>query len=430
MMMSFSLSDLDLNSIPGPDTIQRQETGRGITILVRENFSSPSVVTAGILTCGSLDEIPEQAGLADFTASALMTGTETRSFNEIHEALESIGASLGVGAATHTTSFRGKALAADLPVLLELLADVLINPVFPEDEFGRLQSEKMTGLAIREQDTGVRAVMAFDELAYPGHPYGIPGDGTVQTVQRLQRSDLVQFHRERFGPDGMILVITGAVKAEEAFELIRASFGAWSNPHRVSQPELPVLPVRREAARRDVTLPEKYQSDLVIGIPGPSRHDPHFLAASVGNSILGRFGLFGRIGDRVRDAEGLAYYAYSSLEGGPGPGPWKVSAGVNPSNIDRAITIIREELQRFTAEPVTEEELLENKTHFIGRLPLRLESNEGVAAALLTMERYGLGLDYYRRYPQMIESITADQILEVAQQYIKPDCLVIATAGS
>ncbi|MBN1263870.1 MAG: insulinase family protein [Anaerolineales bacterium] len=430
MTKLLSVPEFDIRSLPGPDTIHRAQTENGITILVRENFSSPSVVISGILICGSLDETPEQASLADLTASALKTGTGSRSFNEIHEALESIGASLGIGSATHSTSFRGKALAADLPVVLEVLSDVLIHPAFPAEEFQRLKSEKLTGLAIRDQDTGAQAGIAFDALAYPEHPYGIPGDGSVETVSALNRSDLIRFHNERYGPRGMIVAITGAIAAAEAEALVAQSLGIWSNPDRVQQPPLPALAPRTGPARQDVFLPGKYQSDLIIGIPGPSRYDPLYLAASIGNSILGRFGLFGRIGDSVREAEGLAYYSYSSVEGGPGPGPWKVSAGVNPANIERAITLITEELKRFISEPVTSEELLENKTHFIGRLPLQLESNEGVASALLSMERYQLGLDYYQQYPQAVQEVTADQILAVARQYIDPGKLVVATAGS
>lgn len=424
------MSEFDVTSLPGPQSIHREQLENGITVMVRENFSSPSVVAAGILTCGSLDEKDHQAGLADLTASALMTGTESRTFNEIHEELESIGASMGIGAATHTTSFRGKSLADDLPVLLDVLSDVLIHPVFQDDEFNRLKSEKLTGLAIQEQDTGSRAALAFDELAYPDHPYSIPGSGFVETVQGLQRADSEAFHAGCFGPQGMLLAITGAVRAKDAVDHVRAYLGSWSNPDRIRQPQLPDLSDHIRLFRKDIMLPEKFQSDLVIGVPGPGRYDPLYLAAALGNNILGRFGLFGRIGDRVRDAEGLAYYAYSSLGGGPGPGPWKVSAGVNPANVERALVIIREELERFVSEPVTEEELQENKTHFIGRLPLRLESNEGVAAAMISMERYGLGLDYYQRYPHLIEEITAEQILRVARQYIDVDRLVTATAGS
>jgi zinc protease len=166
-----------------------------------------------------------------------------------------------------------------------------------------------------------------------------------------------------------------------------------------------------------------------VGCEGPSRFDEHYLAAAVGNNILGRFGLMGRIGEAVRESAGLAYSAYSVISGGPGPGPWQVQAGVNPKNEQRAIEIILKELGKFVAKKVNKEELLENQMHYIGRLPLQLESNEGVASALVHLERYELGLDYYQRYPELIAGISREEILETARRFIDPERMAIAIAG-
>ncbi len=181
--------------------------------------------------------------------------------------------------------------------------------------------------------------------------------------------------------------------------------------------------------RKDVVLEGKSQSDIVAGVPGPSRFDPGYLAAAVGNNILGRFGLMGRIGAALRTATGLAYYAHSALLGGPGPGPWQISAGVNPTNVEKAITLILKEIARFVSHRVTPTELAENQAQFIGRLPLQMESSEGVAASLIYAERYRLGLDYYGRFPGLIASVNRDQILELARRYWDPDRLVVAVAG-
>jgi zinc protease len=140
--------------------------------------------------------------------------------------------------------------------------------------------------------------------------------------------------------------------------------------------------------------------------------------------------MYGRIGESVRERSGLAYHASSSLSGGIGPGPWLFLAGVSPSNIDKAIALIRQEIVRFVTEPVTSEELADSQSNYIGRLPLSLESNAGVAAALLNLERYQLGLDYYLRYPDLINAITPAEILDAAQRYLNPDRLAIATAGT
>jgi zinc protease len=139
--------------------------------------------------------------------------------------------------------------------------------------------------------------------------------------------------------------------------------------------------------------------------------------------------MMGRIGEAVRERAGLAYYASSSLSGGDGPGPWSVSAGVNPANIEKAVDLIRQEIARFVHEPIPAEELADSQANFTGRLPLSLESNGGVAAALLNLERFQLGLDYYRQYSDMIWAVTPGDVLQAARSYLDPERLGIAVAG-
>jgi zinc protease len=139
--------------------------------------------------------------------------------------------------------------------------------------------------------------------------------------------------------------------------------------------------------------------------------------------------MMGRIGESVRNRAGLAYYAYSSLNSSIGPGPWTVSAGVAPENLDRAVELILDEIRTFTTEPVNSEELADVQSNYIGKLPRTLESNHGVTSTLLTIERHDLGLDYLQGYEGMIQEITRDSILEAAREFLDPDRLAISTAG-
>ncbi len=425
----FSLPTLKVRSLPGPDSILRRELANGIVVLARENFSSPSVVISGYLSAGSLGENRQEAGLAHLTAQSLMRGTKERSFNQIFESIESIGARLSLGASPHTTFLQGKALAEDLHVLLGLLSEVLRHPTFPKPQFMRLKGEQLTALAIRDQDTSARAQLAFDELAYGDHPYSLPTSGYKETISEISTTDIRNFHRMRYGPQGMVLVVVGAVEAQAAVAAVEEALGKWRNPRQGTNPELPPIGKPSGLLRRVVFLPGKSQCDIVLGTPGPSRFEEDYLAASLGNNILGRFGLYGRIGDAVRETAGLAYYAYSSISGGPGPGPWQVVAGVNPDGVEKTIDLIRTEIRKFVTKRVTKRELIDNQAHYIGRLPLQLESNEGVAGALLQVERYGLGLDYYQRYPNLITAISRDDIISAAERYLDPNCLAIAIAG-
>lgn len=417
------------HALPGPETITRVVLPNGITILTRSNFNSPSVTLSGYFSAGSLFDSDEKLGLADFVASSVMRGTEKRSFEEIYDALESVGASMGFSAGTHTAGFSGHALVEDLPLLFELASESLRTPTFPEDEMERLRAQLLTGLAIRAQDTGDAASMAFDKILFAEHPYSRPDDGYPETIKAIRRDDLDEFRRNVFGPRGMVIAVVGAVEAEFVVGEISRFLGDWTNPQQPTIPPLPPIKPLKKRTRKNIALPGKSQSDIMVGVVGPERRSPDFLPASLGNSVLGQFGMMGRIGDVIREQSGLAYYAYSSLSAGTGPGTWEVSAGVNPVNVEKAIDLSLRELRTFVEKGVSEEELSDSQANFIGRLPLSLESNGGVAHALLNIERYNLGLDYYQRYAERIGAVTPDRVLEVARKYIDLTKIAIATAG-
>jgi zinc protease len=422
-------ASLNIETLPGPQDIARKELDNGIVVLVRPNLNTLSVSLAGYLPAGSLYEPEEKLGLADFTASGLMRGTKQRSFQEIYNSLESIGASLRFSGGTHTSGFSGKSLADDLDILTEILKESLLHPTFPSQQVERIRSQLLTGLDLRAQDTGDMASLVFDQLAYQDHPYRHPGDGFPETIAAITRRDLLEFHSRQYGPRGMVIAVSGAVQPERVFQWIEDTLGSWANPDQPEEITVPPAPELSETVKRHHTIPEKSQADLVLGAPGPSRCSPDFIPARLGNNILGQFGMMGRIGDAVRSKAGLAYYAYSSVSSSIGPGPWTVSAGVNPADLDQALDLIIQEIETYVSQPVTGEELVNSKSSYIGKLPLALESNAGVASALLNLERYGLGLDYYQNYQAMINQVSAEEILEVSRKYLDPDRLAVATAG-
>jgi zinc protease len=281
----------------------------------------------------------------------------------------------------------------------------------------------------REHDTAQMASLLFDELIYPeAHPYHWSNLGYPDTIARLTASDLEQFHARYFAPQGMVLVIVGAVKAEDAVQAVTAALGDWQGdrPARTPLPPVPALTERRE---RRITIPDKTQSNLILGWPGPERLHPDFIPCFVGNTVLGVFGMYGRLGQSVRIQNGLAYYAYSSLDGGVGPGPWSVVAGVNPANVDRVIELVLAELRRFRDELVPSAELEDAKSYLTGSLPLQLETNEGVARALLNIERYQLGLDYLRRYRDMMMAITSVQVRDAARRWLNPEHFALSVVN-
>ena len=417
-------------SIPNSGNISRTEMDNGITLLVYENANVQSVNVMGSLHAGSIYESPESSGLASFAASALMTGTRSRDFDDIHSALEDNGADLSVRGHIHKIGLSGKALAEDLRLLLETANDVLRNPVFPEAHVERLRGEKLTWLQYSNFDTRYRAAKAMREALYPNtHPYHYGTFGNEESINQISLRDLQAFHQTHYGPRGMILVIVGAIAACDAADLVREIFGDWQNAQQPDILSAAHLESPSVEQRHFVFVPGKTQSDISMGVIGPARRANDYLAAQLANSILGEFGMMGRIGKSVREEKGLAYYAFSRVSGGHGPDPWTVSAGVNPDNVDLAIDSILEEIEILISDEVSDDDLADNQSYFTGRLPLRLESNEGIASNIHSMESYGLGLDYLAQYRDLIYGIGKADLLAAAQRYLKAQQMVIAVAG-
>jgi zinc protease len=414
---------------PGPDTIQRHQLPNGVVILIYENFASQTIVIDGILRVGALNESRAQAGLADFTASLLLHGTQSRDFDSIHEALESVGADLDFSSGRHATSFSASSLAEDLDLVLELLAQSLRCPTFPAAEVEEVRGQMITGLHMRADDTRRMAGLAFNELLYGDHPYGRSTSGYLDTIPALSRDDLANFHARHYGPRGMILTIVGAVKAETALAKIGTALGDWVNEEQGAETAVSPAPRPSQTTRTHVPMPGKAQADVIIGLPGPPRHVPDYLDASLMNTILGVFGMMGRIGKRVREEQGLAYYAYSSLQGTLGPTPWIISMGVAPDNVEQAITTAIGEIARIQNEPVPAAELADSQAYCTGSLPVSLETNSGLADVITDMEYYSLGLDYLLRYPNLVNAVTPERIQAAAQKYLSTDQLAIAVAG-
>lgn len=419
---------INLSSLPGPETIARRVFPNGAVGLAYENWSSSSVVMHGWVRAGSVDVPPAQAGLASLTSSMLTRGTERRSFAEIGEEIESLGAALSISAGGHTTRFTAKCLAEDLAPILDVLTDCLYHPLFPSEHLEKRRGEILTALQQRENSTRVMASLRFGELMYPDHPYGRSQSGYRETVEGLTRADVEAFYSRCYGAMGMAVVLVGAVPKEQGLDVLQGALGDWRGADH-TQAELPAVEPVAEIQVAHTQIPGKTQSDLVLGWIGIERKHPDFVKVYLADCILGQFGMMGRIGEQVRDKLGLAYYAYTSLDAGLGPGPWAAMAGVAPENVDRTIEAILDQAVRLCEEPVDGQELADNKAYIIGSAPLRLEGKEELAGQIANMELYQLGLDYLQRLSATIEALTAQDVMEVAQKLIHPSAYVLSVAG-
>lgn len=415
-------------SVPDAAAIVRQKLGNGLAVLIYENHASPSLVVNGYLRGGSMLETPAQSGLASFAATMMRRGAGQRSFAQINEDLEAVGASFGVSGGCHVTNFGGKCLSEDAPLLFEVMADILRSPSFPAAQVEKVRGQTLTSLQERDNDTRSMASLTFERLLYgPEHPYGRSLSGERETVSALTRDDLANFYRSVYGPRQGAIVIVGDVQAAAVLQRIEALLGDWDHPPVTAT--LPPAAPLASVARSEVVIGGKTQSDVVLGWLGPSRSDPDYYAAALTNTILGRFGMMGRLGENVRERQGLAYYAYSAIETGEGPGSWMVIAGVNPANVGRTIASALVETTRLLEELISDEEVADSKAFMTGILPLRLETNQGVAETIADMERFDLGLDFLKQYPDLINQLTAPQLQAAAQRFIDPARYALGIAG-
>ncbi|GIV84182.1 MAG: hypothetical protein KatS3mg052_1189 [Candidatus Roseilinea sp.] len=419
-----------LPSLPHSGNVACFSLANGVNLYVYANPSSPSVVVNGYLEVGALDEpSATKAGLAGFVADCLMRGTQRRTYAQIYEQIEAVGASLSICSGMFTTRFFAKSLAEDLPLMLDLLSDVIRCPTFPESEVAKERAEWLTDLHERATSTSAMCGLVFNELCYPEHhPFHYPTDGYPETAQTITPDDVRQFHATFYAPAGMAIVVVGAVKAEQAHDLVTAHFADWSaaRPARSVNLEVPPIAERRH---RHVPIPGKSQTAMLLGRPGPSHLDPQWLACTLMNSIFGQFGLYGRLGKRIRKEEGLVYHIGSRFEGGLGPGAWTVYAEVNPGTVDRVVEIVRAEMRRIREHKVKPAELDDNKAYFVGALPLQMETNEGIAGQILNMVLFRRGLDWLLEYPDRVYAITAADVQAAAQRWLDPDRYALATAG-
>jgi zinc protease len=408
-------------------SIDRRQLPNGLVLLGHANPVSQAVVLRAMIRTGAVHDVPERAGTARLTGSMLQRGTARHSFEQLSELTDSQGVSIATDVGRQTTDVTVKCLVEDLDLGIGVLTEVIREPTFPADQLEKVRGELLTGLREADQDTRSVAERTFRELAYPdGHPFRRRVSGYQETVTQVAVPDLAAHHARTFRPDLTALAVAGGVEVADAFARLAAALGDWSSSGQPPSIAVPPAAPLAGSVTKTVELTGKSQADVVLGFPSIERTHPDYYALDVANLILGRLGLNGRIGANVREKQGLAYYSYSDLEGGLGPGAWAARAGINPANVERAVEAILTEIRGVREAPVTERELGDAQSYLTGILPLALESNDGVARTMLSIELYDLGLDFLDRYPRIIRDLTAADLQRAARQYLSTDQFALA----
>lgn len=407
----------------------RQTLDNGVVVIAEENHTTPAVSLLAVVRAGGYDDPPGGDGTAALLARVLDRGTVSRSADAIADDLDGRGASLSVSASRHQVAVAAACLVDDVAPVLSIAADVLRAPALPEADVHTRRAELITTIRQEDDDPASVAANRFMEELYAAHPYARRVRGTATSVQALGRAELVAFHGRWFSPSALTVVVVGSLPAARLVDEVATAFGGWASggPRRVLEVAEAPAPAARRLTR--IAMPDKAQADIAYGFVGVRRLDSRYMAASVMNNALGQYALGGRLGDSIRERQGMAYYVFSSLDGGLGPGPLMVRAGVAADNVERTIASIDFELASVVAQGFTPQEIAESKQYLTGSLPRQLETNAGIAAFLLNAELFGLGLDYDRRLPDLIRAVTHAAAMDAARALLHPDCATIVVAG-
>jgi zinc protease len=404
----------------------REVLPNGMVLLVAERPTIPLVVVRVYLHAGSVYDPPDAGGLANLTADMLTRGTARRSGPELDQAIEFVGGSLEGEAGRDGASLSLSVLKKDLKLGLDLLAEVLLTPAFPEPELKRRSEEIAAAIERSEQDPGTVAAREMALLLYPGHPYRRPVAGTVESVKKITRAQIAGFYRENYRPDTAVVAVVGDVTLGEIRRELLARLGSWSSaaPPRPVIPLAPASPpVESRVIHRNLT-----QATVSLARPGIRQDHPDYFPLVVANYVLGG-GSVSRLYTRVREERGLAYSVYSAL----GPGRYGASYFVGLQTrldaVDEAVRLTRDEMARMGREEVSPRELALAKSYLIGSYPLRTDTSGKMAGLLVAVEENDLGLDWPDRFKAGISRVTLADVKRAGAIYMDPATFSSVTVG-
>lgn len=413
-------------ALPRPE---RFRLASGPQVLVVPRHELPMAIVAVVWPRGGGDELPTQAGIAEFTADLMNEGTAKHDALALAEAADAIGAELGTGANWDLTVASVKTLTKHLDVALGLLAEVVIEPAFDPKELSRQRDEKRTQLLARKDSAARVASELLSATIYgPNRRYGLPLIGTEETVARLSREDVVGWYQRELRPESATILVVGDVGVERARASLEAAFGAW----RSEAP--PVLggyaqgPMPR-ARRVIVDKPGAPQSELRLGLPGPSHDSPDYFPLLVLNEVLGGGQFANRLNMNLREAHAYTYGAHSDLGFHRDGGPFAVWSAVKTEVTGPATMEAMSELLRIRSVPIDPAELRFAKDGLIRGMAGRFETGQAVLGELATIVVHKLPDDFLHTFADKVEAVTIEDVQRAATKYIDPTKLTMVIVG-
>jgi zinc protease len=406
---------------------ERVVLSNGLRVLLLEDHSSPTVTLSGHIQAGNSFDL-QHPGLAELTADNLLSGTQTKDALTLAKALEDCGAGLDFSSFREGVEIEGYALADDVSILLDTLADGLQNAAFPEAEVLRSQQRTLSGLKMELDDPGRLARRIFQQHLYPmQHPFhSFP---TEESLQALTRADLLRFYQAHYLPQQTVLTLVGDFSIVQISDKLEHLLGPWQPQAPVPSLLFPEVLQPPNIERIQVPMTGKSQVVTYLGYCGINRHDPRYYAAILFNQVLGGDTLASRLGTEIRDRQGLTYGIYSYFAAGEQAGPFAIQMQTSPEDAEQAIASTLMLLRQLRESGITLSELETVKRTLLNSYPVDLAAPDLLAQRILMNEVYGLPLATIQEFPQKIDAVSLGEVNDAIQSLVHPDNLIVVTAG-
>ena len=407
-------------------SIDRQSTGSGLEVNTVSLHGVPVVQIKLVIKSGSARDPKDLPGTAQFVAQMLKEGTAKRNSAKIAEAVDFLGARLGIHNDEEQITINMHALSEHLPEALALVAELATQPTFDEAELRKLKKRELDRLSLMSQSPNFLARREFYRDLYGKHPYAHI-DTTKDVVQRIKRADLTAFHQRYFAPNNAYLVVVGDVAAGQVLDSASKAFQSWAK-RTVPAVQYPAPPTRKAREIVLVDRPESVQSVIYVGNLALARTNPDYIPLLVANQVLGGSAA-SRLFMDLREKQSLTYGAYSSIAESKEPAPFRASAAVRNEVTPQALKAFFDHLQRISSEAPSPAELSDAKRLLVDSFPLQIETPGEIAGLVSDLRTYNFPDDYWDGFRSQIQEVTSAQALQAAEQYIRPDASLVVVVG-
>jgi zinc protease len=417
---------------PRPISIPtRHETrlANGLTLVVVEDTRLPLVSYRLAFRIGGAFDPPEIPGLIDLLAGLMPEGTASRTSREIADEIARMGASISAGANSDYTIVAASALSQFNDPVMDLLAEITLEPSFPENEVALAKQNTKESLRQQRAQPSFLASEMVARVMFGDHPYSLVAP-TPESIDRASRDEFVRFHRSKLVPNNAVFIVVGDVRYDDILKRTESLFSTWQRGEDVVA-NFPAPPVRTRRTAYLVDRPGSAQSNIVIANSGITRTNPDYFSMLLMHTVLGA-NASSRLFMNLREDKGYTYGAYSNLDARRSAGTFRSTAEVRTPVTGDSIKEFFYELDRIRREPVSAKEIADAKSYLTGVFPIRLETQEGLTDQLVQIKMLNLPDDYLERYRDRLQAITVEDIQRVAQKYVKPDeaALIVVGDGS